>query len=83
MPEVKDLYLLLGEFVNLEYLLPNGLKVHFLDNHMSYFGTQLECLFQDQNEKRYFGLIANMDFILVSEYGEDGKDPELLLYKHR
>ena len=32
---------------------------------------------------RCFGIAANMDFILVCTYEEDGKDPELVLYKKR
>ena len=32
---------------------------------------------------RCFGVLANMDFILVCAYGEGGADPELLLYKKR
>ena len=32
---------------------------------------------------RCFGVLANADFILVCTYGENGADPELLLYKKR
>ena len=31
----------------------------------------------------FFGILAGMDFILVSTYGKDGADPELVLYKKR
>ena len=33
--------------------------------------------------ERCFGVLANMDFILVCTYGKDGMDPELVLYKKR
>ena len=33
--------------------------------------------------ERYFGIVANMDFILVSTYEENGINPELVLYKKR
>lgn len=33
--------------------------------------------------ERCFGVLADMDFLLVSTYEKDGKNPELLLYKKR
>lgn len=32
---------------------------------------------------RCFGVVADMDFILICTYEEDGKNPELVLYKKR
>ena len=32
---------------------------------------------------RCFGLVANMDFLLVCTYEENGENPELVLYKKR
>ena len=77
------LYPLHGLFVNLEYSLPNGIKTKFLSDDEAYLGNQLECLFNDDEIKKYYGIIANMDFILVCEYEEDAKNPELLYYKKR
>ena len=34
-------------------------------------------------EERCFGIIAGMDFLLACIYGENGAEPELVLYKHR
>jgi len=80
MPKVETLNALVGHFVNLEYRLPNGKTVQFLDDQATYLGNQLECEFGGD---RCFGIIANMDFILVCTYGVDGADPELVVYKKR
>ena len=80
MPKVSKLNALVGQYVNLEYRLPSGACVRFLNDQTTYLGTQLECEF---DEERCFGVLANMDFIMVCTYGCDGKDPELLLYKKR
>lgn len=83
MPKISDLYALNGVFVNLEYPLTNGTKVKFLDNNEIYLGNQVECEFNDGEFIRCFGIVANMDFILVCEYGPNGDNPELILYKKR
>lgn len=83
MPIVEELYPLHGEYVNLEYVLPNSVKVKFLNDNEAYLGNQLECIFNDNDNKKCFGILANMDFLLVCEYGENGSNPELLFYKKR
>ena len=80
MPEVKELNALVGGYVNLEYTLPNGNRVKFLDNGVTYLGNQLECEFGGD---RCFGIVANMDFLLVCTYEENGINPELVIYKKR
>ena len=80
MPKVERLNALVGSYVNLAYPLPGGLRVKFLDDGTTYLGNQLES---ELDEKRCFGVLANMEFILICSYGEDGADPELLLYKKR
>ena len=80
MPEVESLNVLPGSFVNLEYDLPNGEKVKFLDDRASYLGNQLPCIFGGD---RCFGIVANMGFLLVCTYEENGEYPELVLYKKR
>ena len=80
MPKVESLNALVGRFVNLEYPLPSGLKVLFLDDQTTYLGTQLES---ELGGGRCFGVLANMDFILICTYGENGTDPELVLFKKR
>lgn len=78
MPKVEKLYALVGSYVNLPYPLPNGQAVPFLDDGTTYFGAQLET-----GGERCFGIIGNADFLLVSRYGKDGEDPELILFKKR
>ena len=83
MPKIKELNPLNGVFVNLEYDLPNGKKVKFLDDGEIYLGTQVESEFNDGELLRCFGVVANLDFILICEYGPNGDNPELLIYKKR
>ena len=80
MPKLEALNALVGKYVNLEYRLPNGMKAKFLDDETTYLGNQLES---EIVEGLCFGVLANMDFILVCTYKEGGEDPELLLYKKR
>lgn len=80
MPRLDKLNALVGRYVNLAYRLPSGVDVKFLDDGTTYLGNQLEPKFGGD---RCFGVLANMDFILISTYGCEGKDPELVLYKKR
>ena len=80
MPKVESLNALVGAYVNLPYRLPSGAEVKFLNDGTTYLGTQLEPEFGGD---RCFGVLANMDFILICTYGREGKDPELVLYKKR
>ena len=80
MPEVATLNYLVGGYINMEYTLPNGQKVKFLDDDATYLGYQLECEF---GGNRCFGIAANMDFLLVCTYEENGENPELVVYKKR
>ncbi len=80
MPKLKKLNALVGQFVNLPYRLPSGADVKFLNDGTTYLGNQLEPEFGGD---RCFGVLANMDFILISTYEKDGKNPELVLYKKR
>lgn len=80
MPKVEKLNALVGKYVNLEYRLPNGMNVKFLDDQTTYLGTQLESEFGGD---RCFGVLANMDFILVSTYENGGENTELVIYKKR
>ena len=80
MPKLEKLNALVGSYVNLEYPLPSGVSAKFLDDRATYLGNQLEPEFGGD---RCFGVLANMDFILICTYGCDGADPELVLYKKR
>ena len=83
LPEITELIPLNGFFVNLAYELPGGNSVKFLDDRDIYLGTQVPCDFNDGSVSRYFGVTAGPGFLLVGEYGADGTDPELILYRKR
>ena len=80
MPRVEKLNALVGQSVNLTYRLPNGGQAKFLDDQTTYLGNQLESEFGGE---RCFGVLANMEFILVCTYEKEGTNPELVLYKKR
>ena len=80
MPKLDKLNALVGSYVNLAYPLPSGENVKFLNDQTTYLGNQLESEFGGE---RCFGVLANMDFIMVCTYEAAGKNPELLLYKKR
>ena len=79
MPRVEKLNALVGRYINLEYRLPNGKTVPFLNDETTYLGTQLQSEFGG----RCFGVVANMEFTLICTYEENGANPELVLYKKR
>ena len=81
MPEIKELYPMNGAFVNLKYPMPSGKAVQLLDDREIYLCNQVECLFNDGELIKCYGLVAGMDFLLVSEYGANCTDPEIILYK--
>lgn len=80
MPKLTKLNALVGRHINLEYRLPNGKSVKYLDDSTTYLGNQLKCEF---GGNRCFGIAANMDFILICTYEENGANPELVIYKKR
>ena len=83
VPKINELFPLNGEFVNLAYPMPNGKTVKLLDDKDIYLGNQVECEFNDGSILKCFGLVANMDFLLVCEYGENCSDPQIIVYKKR
>ena len=42
-----------------------------------------EIKLKKQDSERCFGVVADETFILVCEYGCNGADPEIVLYKRR
>lgn len=79
MPDVTELNALKGSYVNLEFTLENGQKAKLLDDNKIYLGTQLH----KKGTGRCFGVAADEEHILVCEYGENGADPEILIYTKR
>ncbi len=64
----------------LEYTLPGGQKVKFWEDGRVYLGNQLE---KQDGSCRCYGLTADENWLLVCEYGDNGSDPELVVYKRR
>jgi hypothetical protein len=83
IPKIDELYALNGSFVNMKYPLPNGKIIDFLDNNEIYLGNQVECEFNDDEIKKCYGIVANPSFILICKYGENGSNPEIIIYKRR
>ena len=77
LPKIENLFVLQGSFVNMEYTV-NGNKVKLLDDNATYWGTQVEI-----GNDRCFGIACDEHYILVSEYGKDGADAELMVLKKR
>lgn len=79
IPEAETLYELRGALVNLEYPLPGGQKIRFLDDTKIYLGCQIE--FADVGI--CYGVVADTTFILVCSYSVNGSEPELIVYQKR
>ena len=79
MEEVTALHPLKGAFVNLSYKLPSGQELKFWDDNRIYLGNQL-C---KKDSDRCYGLTADEKYLLVCEYGENGSDAEIVVYKRR
>ena len=77
--EVKDLNLLNGFYVNLEYPLANGQTVKLLEDHNIYLGNQIEIPGRD----RYYGIVGDDKYLLVCSYKCNGAEPQIICYKKR
>ena len=47
------------------------------------FRLQIYRYDKDDGGDRCFGILADMDFIIICTYEKDGENPELLIYKKR
>ena len=79
LPEINNLFVLQGSYVNMEYEI-NGNKVKLLDDNTTYWCNQLERL---DSPGRCFGIACDEHHIFVSEYGKDGVDAEIVILKRR
>lgn len=77
MEEVTELNALKGSFINIEYALPNGQVVKFWDDNRIYLGNQL----RKQDGERCYGLIADENYLMVSEYSGYGDDAKIVVFK--
>lgn len=65
--------------IYIEYSLPSGQAVKFWDDNKIYFGTQL-C---KADSDRCYGILADEKYLMVSEYGADGADAEIVVFMRR
>ena len=79
MGKVTELNALLGAYINCEYKLPGGQSVKLWEDGAIYLGNQLP----KQGSDRCYGIAADENFLMVSEYGENGTNAEIVLLKRR
>lgn len=79
MPKIDNLFSLTGSFINQEYKL-NGNTIKLFDDNASYWGNQVE---KQGTQGRCFGIACDEHYIMVSEYGKDGVDAEIVMVKKR
>ena len=77
MAPVTQLHPLPCFFVNLRYPLPGGETVQLWDDRKICLGNQLHKAGSD----RCYGLAADEHYLMVSEYGDMGSDPEIVVFK--
>lgn len=77
--QVDNLNLLNGCYINLEYHLANGKSVKLLEDNRVYLGNQIEVPGSD----RCYGIAADDAYLLVCEYGCNGTEPQIVVYKRR
>ena len=77
MEEITSLNALNGAYVNLAYKLPGGQEIRFWDDGRIYLGNQV----RKKGSDRCYGLTADENYLLVCEYGENGSDAEIVVYK--
>ena len=77
MAEVTELHELRGDFINLEYTLPGGQAARLWDDNKTYLGAEM-C---KHNSDRCYGLTADENYLLVCEYGENGTNAEIIIFK--
>jgi len=75
--QIDNLYVLTGSFINQAYTI-EGNQVKLLDDNTAYWGTQVQ-----KKDGRCYGIACSEQYILVSEYGPDGADVELVILKKR
>lgn len=74
---ITNLYVLQGSFINQPYDV-NGNTIKLLDDNATYWGNQVQ-----KADGRCYGIACDENYILVSEYGADGADPEIVVFKKR
>ncbi|MCQ2239780.1 MAG: zinc ribbon domain-containing protein [Bacteroidaceae bacterium] len=75
--QIDNLYVQQGSFISQAYNI-NGNEVKLLDDNAIYWGNQIQ-----KDDYRCYGIACCEQYILVSEYGMDGADAELIILKKR
>lgn len=76
---ITDVTLLNGFYVNLAYPLPSGEMVKLLQDQRVYLGAQIA----QPSSERFYGVVADDQYLLISSCGPSGEAPEIILYKKR
>ena len=76
---ITDVTLLNGFYVNLAYPLPSGEMVKLLQDQRVYLGIQIA----QPDSDRFYGVVGDERFLLISSYGPGGEAPEIILYRKR
>lgn len=74
---VTQLFPLKGSIINMEFTLPGGNAAKFWNDNKMYLGNQLPKSGTD----RCYGIAADDAYLMVCEYGQDGTDAQLVLFK--
>lgn len=74
---ITNLYVLQGSFINQPYNF-NGNIIKLFDDNASYWGNQVQ-----KADGRCYGIACDPKYIIVSEYGKDGSDPDIVILKRR
>lgn len=77
MDKVTELHELTGEFINCVYTLPSGQQVKLWDDNKIYLGNEL-C---KKGSDRCYGIAADEKYLMVCEYGDNGSDAEIVVFK--
>lgn len=79
LQQINTLYALKGALINGAYPLPSGQKIQIWDDNKIYLGNQVE----KKNSDRCYGLAADEKYLMVAEYGENGSNAELVVFRRR
>lgn len=74
---IDNLFILQGSYINQVYQI-NGNNTKLLDDNEIYWCNQVK-----KSEEKCYGIACNEKFILVSEYGINGANAEIVILKKR
>lgn len=77
LEERTDLNALRGSLINIPYTLPSGQTVKLWDDDRIYLGSQIH----KKGSGRCYGVAADETYLAVSEYGGNGADAEIVVFK--